>query len=121
WLPRFSFRASLPPRGRPTAAASAIAGAAACPPCALPAAGRLGAAFARTAALRGPTADFDFLAATLWAARFRPRTADFPAALALALPSLSTAHCLYVAAMIRARPSGLGPDISSSRPREQGR
>jgi hypothetical protein len=73
-------------------------------------------AFVRPTAFRGATAGFDFLAALLRPARFRPGlaaagfaeaagvaffgTADFPAALAFP----SAAHRLLVAAMIRARP-----------------
>jgi hypothetical protein len=69
-----------PPRSLPysamapgalTAAASAIGGAAACPPCSLPAAGRRGAAFLRPRAFRGATAGFDSWAAPQ--ARFRRR------------------------------------------------
>jgi len=76
------------------------------------AAGRLGAAFVRPVAFLGATADFDFLAG-LVRARFRPGlaaavvaflcAADFRAALAF----LSAAHRFFVAAIIRARPSGL--------------
>jgi hypothetical protein len=53
-------------------ALTAPVGAPACPPCALPAAGRLGAAFVRPTAFRGATAGLDFSVALLWAARFRP-------------------------------------------------
>jgi hypothetical protein len=50
---------------------AAIAGAASVPPCALPAADRLGAAFVEPAAFRGATAGVDFLVALVRAARFR--------------------------------------------------
>jgi hypothetical protein len=94
------------------AAASAIAGAAAVPPCALPAAGRFRATLLRPTAFCGATAGFEFLAVLVRATRSRPGLAasvafsgapDFPAALAF----LSAALRLLVPAVIRARPSGL--------------
>ena len=119
--PPAPFRYSVAAAGTLTAAASAIGGAAACPPCALADAGRLLAAFVRPTAFRGVTASVDFLTALLLAARLRPGlaaadfaagtgvaffgVATFPAALALAF--LSAAHRFFVAAMIRARPSGV--------------
>jgi len=99
--------------GALTAAASVRACAAAARPCALPAAGRLASAFARPSTFSGATAGFDFLAVLVRAARFRSGLAavgatfsgapDFRAALAF----LAAAHRLFVAVMIRARPSGL--------------
>ena len=103
------------------AGASGIDGATAFPSCALSAAGRFGTVFVRAAAFRGAIAGFGFLAAPAWVTRFRPdlaaaRFADaagtaffgvagFTAALALAF--LAVAQRRLVAAMIRARPSGL--------------
>jgi hypothetical protein len=55
--------------------------------------GRLGAPFVRPTVFRGATAGVDFLAGLVWAARFRP--------------GLAAAHRLFVAALIRARPSGV--------------
>ena len=89
-----------------TAAASASAPAAV-PPCAFPAAGRLGAAFVRPTVFRGATAGADFLAALVWAVRFRPGLAAAGVAFPAALAFLAAAHRLFVAAMIRGRPSGI--------------
>jgi hypothetical protein len=75
------------------------------PPCALPATGRLGAAFVRPTAFRGATARFDFLAALAWAAPFRPGLAAGAVFAALAFPS--AAQSFFVAAMIRVWPSGI--------------
>ena len=90
-----------------------IDGAAAIPPCALPAAGRFPAVFVWLSAFPSAPAGFGFLAALLWAARFRPRltaegvaffgAADLPGALAFR----TAGQRLLVAAMIRARSSGL--------------
>jgi hypothetical protein len=80
--------------GAPAAAASAIAGPAAFPLCALPAAGGFRPASFRPTAFRGAAADFDFLAALVRAARFRP--------------GLAAAGVVSPARTIRTRPSGIG-------------
>ena len=69
-IPRPSLYSAVVPSA--PAAYSAIVGAPACPPCALPAAGRLTAAFVRPTAFRGVIAGSDFLAAPLRAVRFTP-------------------------------------------------
>src|ERR1035438_216626 len=61
----------IPPRRPALTTDAAIAGAAACPPCALSPAGRLGAS-APPAAFRGATAGAEFLAALFVPTRFRP-------------------------------------------------